>query len=216
MTIRSNPVAGHRLLPLAAILLMLGASPAAAQQDPSAMDRFLDAIGLIELPKDRINYRERAPLVVPPSQALVPPRSADDMRAVNPDWPVDHDARHRTANKKSEDERYTDPRFYEGQRLSPDEMRRGTSLRPARSPDAIRSETYDFNRLLPSQLGFKGWGSKKEEQTVFTGEPERRLLTEPPPGLRTPSTDAPYGVVSTKPGPFKRDPFDRGVDNISR
>ena len=40
------------------------------------MQKFLDGIGLIEIPKDPITYRERAPLVVPPSSALVAPRSA--------------------------------------------------------------------------------------------------------------------------------------------
>jgi hypothetical protein len=55
--------------------------------------------------------------------------------------------------------------------------------------------------LSPTQLGFKGWGSlnKTEERVVFTGEPERRALTDPPPGLRTPSQDAPYGVVADRP-----------------
>ena len=48
-------------------------------------------------------------------------------------------------------------------------------------------------RQSPAQLGFKGW-NKKEEMT-FTKEPERTSLLQPPTGYRTPSPNAPYGIV---------------------
>lgn len=173
------------------------------------MQKFMDAIGLIEIPKDPINYRERAPLVVPPSSALVTPRTGDDMKSYNPDWPTDHDAGRRAARKKSADEQYTDERFYGGVRLSPDEMKRGTRA-GTRGPAQPGVHTPDTGRLTPTELGFKGWNMKKDERVVFTGEPERQSLTEPPPGLRTPSTDAPYGIVTERPEAWKRDPFERG------
>jgi hypothetical protein len=208
MSIRLTPSV-LKAFPVAAALAVFGAGFAWAQE-PTPMQKFMDAIGVIEIPKDPINYRERAPLVVPPTQALIPPRGTDEIRAANPDWPVDHDARRRAAGKKAEQEMYTDERFYSGVRLTPDEMRRGTSRGAQRVPSQPGAENHDTNRLLPSQLGFKGWNMKKDEQVVFTGEPERRSLTEPPTGLRTPSRDAPYGVVSERPTPAKRDPFQRG------
>ena len=211
MSNRHNRTGVCLALPLVVSIFAASANPAAAQE-PSGMQKFMDAIGLIELPKDPINYRERAPLVVPPSPGLIPPRSAEDISKYNPDWPVDHDNRPGKTVDVDASKRTENP-FYSGDRLSPAEMARGRISRAAaekqRVPEAPRAEN-DSNRLSPSQLGFKGWGSKKEEQVVFTGEPERRYLTEPPPGLRTPSFDAPYGIVTERPEPKKRDPFDRG------
>jgi hypothetical protein len=209
MSNRHNPRASRGIFPLALALSVAVSAPAFAEDGATPMQKFFDAIGLIELPKDSITYRERAPLVVPPSSALVNPRNADDMKTHNPDWPTDHDAGRRKAQKKSEDEQYTDERFYDGARLSPDEMKRGTR-RNTRGPDIPGAHTPDTGRLTPTELGFKGWNKKKEDRVVFSGEPERRTLTEPPPGLRTPSTNAPYGIVTERPEPAKRDPFERG------
>lgn len=210
MSNRQDPRASRGVVPFAIALLLAASAPALAQEDATPTQKFFDAIGLIEIPKDPINYRERAPLVVPPSSALVAPRSADDMKLINPDWPTDHDAGRRAARKKSEHEQFTDQRFYGGDRLSPDEMRRGTRA-GTRGPALPGAHTPDTGRLTPTELGFKGWNMKRDDKVVFTGEPERQSLTEPPPGLRTPSTDAPYGIVTERPEPAKRDPMDRGL-----
>jgi hypothetical protein len=210
MSNRQYPRARGGAFPLVIAISLVAAAPAFADDSGATpMQKFLGAVGLIDIPKDPIVYRERAPLVVPPSPALVNPRSADDMRAHNPDWPTDHDIGRRKAQKKSEDEQFTDERFYGGVRLSPDEMKRGTRAN-TRGPALPGAHTPDTGRLTPTELGFKGWNMKKEERVVFTGEPERRSLTEPPPGLRTPSTNAPYGIVTERPEPAKRDPFERG------
>jgi hypothetical protein len=210
MSIRYISSAGRGLLPLAAALVVAVSAPAAAQE-PTAMQKFFGAIGLLELPKDPIDYRERAPLVVPPSSGLIAPRNPDDIRAVNPDWPVDHDARFGN-NRNDRSHMATDNQFYTGNPLSPDERARG---RISRQEDLRRQEAArrageqtaggelaaGKEHLGPDGLGFKGWDKKQEKRVVFTGEPERRYLTEPPPGLRTPSLNAPYGVVTTSPGP---------------
>lgn len=209
MSNRHYPRASRGVFPLVLAFSVAAAAPVWAQEGATPMQKFLDGIGLIEIPKDPITYRERAPLVVPPSSALVAPRSSDDMKALNPDWPTDHDAGRRAAQKKSEGEQFTDVRFYDGARMSPDEMKRGTR-RGTRGPGQPGPNTPDTGRLTPTELGFKGWNMKKEERVVFSGEPERQSLTEPPPGLRTPSTDAPYGIVTERPEAYKRDPFERG------
>ncbi len=216
MPTRSISTIAARCLPLTALLL-LAAVPAAAQE-PTAMQKVFGALGLIQLPPDEeIDYRERAPLVVPPSQALIAPRNPEDVRSGNPDWPIDHDTRKRKRDAVAEKE--TDAEFYggdgsvAGNPLGPVKLNRGRISREeferrdaiARRPEnqtAGQQYSEGKERLGPDGLGFRGWGSKQAPTVVFTEEPSRRLLTDPPSGLRTPSPNAPYGVV-TKSGPTK-------------
>ena len=60
-----------KLLPLAATLVAVMVAPAMAQEEeePNEISKVLGAIGLLELPKEPIDYSERSPLVVPPSRA---------------------------------------------------------------------------------------------------------------------------------------------------
>lgn len=190
-------------------------APASAQSEPTALQKFLGSIGMLDIPREQPEYRERAPLVVPPSSALVAPRSSGDIQANNPDWPVDHDSFKGKRASEIADEKRTDEEFYSGRSLRPDELNRPKKLSrqdqarrdaAAKRPEAeTAGDEYAAGRerYTPSKLGFKGWGAKKEETVVFTGEPERRTLTDPPPGLRTPSSDAPYGIVTATPGPPK-------------
>lgn len=216
MPTRSVSRNAARWLPLAVLLVCAG-SPALAQE-PSGIQKFFGALGLIQLPPDdEIDYRERAPLVVPPSQALIAPRNPEDVRSANPDWPIDHDTKKKKRDAAAEKE--TDEEFYgangslAGNPVGPSKLNRGRISREeaarrdaaARRPESqTAGQQYSDGkeRLGPEGLGFKGWGSKKEQTVLFTGEPDRRLLTDPPPGLRTPSVNAPYGVV-TKPAPAK-------------
>ena len=211
MANRSVSTNTARWLPLAAALVVASALPAAAQE-PTGMQKLFGALGLIQLPpEEEINYRERAPLVVPPSPALIQPRSADDIARNNPDWPVDHDRRSKKVD--AEAQKQADEEFYSTMPLGPDKLSRNRMSKQdwARRDSAARKSDADTagqqlsegrERLGPDGLGFKGWGSKQEEKVVFAGEPQRQLLTEPPPGLRTPSPNAPYGIVS-KSGPKK-------------
>jgi hypothetical protein len=203
------------LLPLAVALSIAGAVPAAAQE-PTALQKIFGALGILELPKDDdIVYRERPPLVVPPVPGLIAPRDPADIAKYNPDWPVDHDNRP-SIKVDPEVARKADEDFYGGRALRPSELSGG---RISRSEAARRAavkgtpQTVEESQqpLSPTQLGFKGWNVKQEDKrVVFTGEPERRLLTEPPPGLRTPSLDAPYGVVTKeRPGQKPVSIYDR-------
>jgi hypothetical protein len=177
--------------------------PTAAQSEPTALQKLLGNLGLLEIPNDNPPvYRERAPLVVPPSSELVAPRRAEDVSKYNPDWPLDHTAR--AAQRDVEGERLADEDFYSGRALLPSELRgKGRRADQPRAKGEVGTLEKSQQPLSPTQLGFRGWGAKQEEKVVFTGEPERRSLTDPPPGLQTPSRDAPYGVVSTKPAPIK-------------
>jgi hypothetical protein len=205
-----------------AFVVAFVAMPASAQSEPTGLQKFLGSIGVLEIPREQPDYRERAPLVVPPSSALIPPRNPGDISVNNPDWPVDHESFRGRRASEIADEARTDEEFYSGRSLRPNELNRPAKLSKqeqekrdayARRPEAeTAGDEYAARREVysPSKLGFKGWGSKREESVVFTGEPERRLLTDPPPGLRTPSSDAPYGIVTATPGPPKpRSIYDR-------
>ena len=201
-------------MPLAAAVLWTVAAPASAQQteEPSTLQLLLSKMGILDIPEGPpIDYRERAPLVVPPSSQLITPRGVDDINKVNPEWPRDPDiARQRAAAAASQSGFWgkRDESLY-GERLSPDEIKRGTLKRGS---DKSRPEfttggeelAMGKERYTPEQLGFKGWFVKQPEKSVeFTGEPERRTLTEPPSGYRTPSPNAPYGVIDRKKEEYK-------------
>lgn len=188
------------MLPIVGLLATTGATAFAQSDEPSGMSQFLGYLGLIELPKDPIEYRERAPLVVPPSVALVPPQQ-QTINQINPDFPVDHDARRAKANRiDSAEQARQDDIFYNNRKLSAEEMTRKRPRDRNAGPGPATDENFhnlDKSRMTPSQLGFKGWNNKAEENTVvFAGEPERGSLIDPPPGYRTPSPNAPYGVVT--------------------
>lgn len=67
---------------------------------------------------------------------------------------------------------------------------------------------FNFDTLL---------GRNKEEYGTFVSEPPRADLTQPPPGYRTPSPAAPYGVGKQKWLPTAINPMDtpamRGREN---
>jgi hypothetical protein len=217
-----------KLLSLAALCLcaIAIASPAQAQNDegPSELQKFLGAAGLLDLPKDPIDYQERSPLVVPPSAELPPPRNVGDVTKLNPEWPVDPDwnrAREAkippTITPEERRSNYYPGGYYPGATvIKTEDMSRVNPARPAKKNSKDPAGGYDTageeaingaERYKPSQLGFSGWGKKNSE--TFKGEPERTLLTEPPAGYRTPSPNAPYGVVENKPAANKSSVLDR-------
>jgi hypothetical protein len=208
-----------KFLPLVALCVAAMALPAAAQQDegPSEVQKLLGAAGILDLPKDPIDYQERSPLVVPPSAVLPPPRNSDDISKLNPEWPTDPDwkiAREgKTKSKISPEERRGN--FYPwGSNVKVEDMSRNPARAAKKKDDGSGGYTTageeakaGADRYSPSQLGFAGWG--KKDSVSYTGEPDRGLLTEPPPGYRVPSPNAPYGVVEEKSKYGKTSIFDR-------
>lgn len=210
-----------KFLPLVALCAAAMALPAAAQENegPSEVQKLLGAAGLLDLPKDPIEYQERSPLVVPPSAVLPPPRNAGDIAKLNPEWPSDPDWKQiregKTQSKISPEERRGN--FYPwGSNVKVEDMSRVNPARPEKKKGNDPSGGYTTageeakagaERYSPSQLGFLGFG--KKDSVSFTGEPERSVLTEPPSGYRTPSPNAPYGVVEEKSKYGKTSIFDR-------
>jgi len=200
-----------RLIPLIGTLSIFAAAPVTAQEEPTDLQKILGAAGIISLPKDPIDYQERSPLVVPPSAQLPPPQSPDDVRRLNPEWPVDHDlkrARAAAADEKTPATIRNEP-FYGGRALRPDEISRAKPAKGTGSSDTAGGEANrGEERYSPEKLGFKGWGQKQSFEP-FKGEPDRTSLLEPPPGYRTPSPNAPYGVVEEQKSTSRSSVFDR-------
>lgn len=184
---------------LAAIVLW-GAAPAAAQED-NFTENLFTSLGLMPPPQAEIEYRERAPLVVPPTgDVLPPPRDGSEM-ASNPAWPKDPDV----AARKKAVEDAKKPVFASDRQntraLTPSEVvtgrRAGANLHT--TPVASGAPARD-NWIQPRNLEFFGWGnSQTKAPLAFDGEPERQALSEPPPGYQTPAPGAAYGVVAERP-----------------
>jgi hypothetical protein len=210
-----------KFLPLVALCAAAMALPAAAQENegPSEVQKLLGAAGLLDLPKDPIEYQERSPLVVPPSAVLPPPRNVGDISKLNPEWPSDPDwrrARDGAAQSKISPEERRGNFYPWGSNVKVEDMSRVNPARPEKKKGNDPSGGYatageeakaGAERYSPSQLGFFGLG--KKDSVSFTGEPERSVLTEPPSGYRTPSPNAPYGVVEEKSKYGKTSIFDR-------
>jgi hypothetical protein len=191
-------LAGAVVLTLA---LGVGAGPAfAADDDDDTFDtkifrKFLSGLGLQRDGESNIDYHERSPLVVPPTRTLPAPQSTATAVTNDPAWPKDRDvARKKTVKKKAAIPSEED----DMRQLRPDEMR-GTASRGRGNAEAPGVQGPRPEQLTPSQLGHSGFslgsvfGGRDGKVVQFTGEPARTTLTEPPVGLRTPSSKYPYG-----------------------
>ncbi|QTL03085.1 hypothetical protein J5J86_20365 [Aquabacter sp. L1I39] len=204
--------AGVKFLPavmLAAGLCVPGAS--ARAQDGDFFQNILATLGVVEGEKPDIQYRERAPLVVPPGTAassLPPPK--EGAAVTNPNWPKDYDLQRAQAAKADDKTplRRDDP----GNPLLPSQLN-NPKFKPLASNRVTEPNTGRArDELMPSELGFKGWNmgalnGPQDKPLVFTGEPTREALTQPPPGYQTPAPNAPYGTVEKKEEPFKLPSF---------
>jgi len=150
-----------------------------------------------------IQYRERAPLVVPPTRNLPPPQDASSV-AANPAWPKDPDVKQRKIDAiKAKKPQLTaaEAQIADGRAIPRDELDRPGKV-AAGSVGGSSTPEEGARPLKPSELGGSKsiWGSmfssfsKEGETATFTGEPTRSSLTEPPPGYQTPSPNQPYGV----------------------
>ncbi len=169
--------------------------------------------------KDSIDYRERAPLVVPPTMNLAPPEQA---KIDNPAWPKDASIQERKKRRAAAKQPRRDPEL-DARPLTPAELNPNGIGRPGAGPAASASDNAEFEgqrKLKPNELGYKGGlfdsifrDTSKPESAVFTGEPARSALTDPPPGYMTPSPSHPYGLGVKKeaPKPYKLE--DRGTGN---
>lgn len=189
--------------------------------DVKIMRKVMRGLGLKRGDEESIDYRERSPLVVPPSTELPPP--ADPTLAErDPAWPQDPDvtrARQAAKRQKKVIDWSDDARA-----LRPDELNRGIP-RAAPAPGQAVAKTAEESQRVsnPRELGFNGFGNlrslfgftPKEETSNFVDEPKRTELTQPPPGYLTPSPTQPYGTSKADEKPKAADPMEQAVGNAA-
>jgi hypothetical protein len=184
--------------------------------DRKILNDLMRSFGLKNGNESTIEYRERSPLVIPPSKTLPPPEQAGAGRSAA--WPVDPDVkRKKEVAAKKKDRKGYDP-DYEGRNLTPSELNPpgvGRSAGRAGTPDSMGNEG---SSMRPSELGYFGGlfssfgGKDKEEVATFDKEPPRTSLTAPPSGYQTPSAAQPYGL-SKKDPKLTVTPYDPAVGN---
>ena len=203
--------------------LIMGA-PVQAQQDDSVENSTIKdmeqrvwgtivrGLGLRDPNAPAIDYRERSPLVVPPSRELPAPQARPKPRDAA--WPNDPDAakaaKSNAAKRKTVGNSATAIES-SGRPISPAELDPPGAARGQTTADSGRSNApasgAEGAPVAPSELGyfgglftkkawgFGGFGGYTDETGTFTNEPPRTQLTEPPPGYQTPSQAQPYGVT---------------------
>jgi hypothetical protein len=167
--------------------------------------------------KPGIEYRERSPLVIPPSRDLPAPDGGKTVEATA-SWPRDPDQRKRAASGRAAPA--IDGERSSARHLRPDELRRGAAASASRDnrPHATQSDNDQGRPLRPAEYGetrslLNFFASKPPEAEAFQGEPARARMTDPPAGYRTPAPSQPYQAPKETPGswfkPFNI--FDRGT-----
>jgi hypothetical protein len=169
----------------AGALVLAGLSGASAQEEGVAVKSLLGAIGII--PKDRpaINYRERAPLVLPPKMELRAPveQGAIESRVAN--WPKDPDvaaARAEAIEARTPETQRQAYKLNKADRLSIDEVRAGRRVGAdvATIDPASRDNRSDKSRMSPDELrAFSNNSTAKLDPNGL----DRRYLSDPPQGL---------------------------------
>jgi hypothetical protein len=219
------------------LIVLATCAPGSARAEDDADENFISrferrvwggivrGLGFRSADDPTIEYRERSPLVVPPSRDLPAPQANTVRR--NPAWPVDPDA------KRAKDRADAKRRVAAGN-PNYEVDRGGTNLTPAELNPQVPQTTGSTTAagapvnepsgkpILPSQLGYTGglfswmgfgFGRQREEVGTFTAEPPRTDLTAPPQGYQTPSPAQPYGV-SPRREPTVVKPADPAVGNL--
>jgi len=186
---------------------LAAAGPAAALDDDGHQGLFqtftgilnsgLGLTGLTTGPeRPPIEYRDRAPLVVPPSKELQAPLPPIEQR--NAAWPRDFDAE-RVRRNQTEARRLTERDELGNEIVSARQLR--DTGRLARNPgrDPVAEECGVNDPLAQACNVPQMWNILRNArrtdgpQDMTPGvEPPRQALTDPPPGFRIPSQRAEY------------------------
>jgi hypothetical protein len=175
------------------LLAAAGLSPDAARAQDTGGDGTLFGSMLKGLGiggENNIEYRERPPLVVPPTRDLPPPQAASAAR--NPNWPVD--PKTGDVPKKGNQVRDLD-RLPVPQRPAVPSVAIATPATPsAGGPDQTPAPP-------PSEPGFFGklFSSSDVPANAVIPVPTRKTLTEPPLDYESPSTTQPYAAGPATP-----------------
>jgi hypothetical protein len=169
----------------------LACAGGAAAQEGMFMKDLLGTMGIIPKERPPIEYRERAPLVLPPKMELREPADSRAVQAAHPQWPNDPDvlaARRREADARTPVTQTERRRLEQNPTLSIHEIRQGR--RPgAEIPTApvVRRGDNARDALLVSPDELRAVKSKDDAALSSLEEPDRGSLTEPPSGFRKPT-----------------------------
>jgi hypothetical protein len=174
-------------------LLAVGSiAPGAARAEDSYFSSMLKSLGLES--DNQIEYRERPPLVVPPSRDLPPPQTSATAR--DPNWPAQAGGK----PKKGTQVRDLD-------RIPVAPRPADPSVAGASAPNAYPS-TSDATAAIPQpqpvqSSSFFGriFSSSDKPVGPMMPAPARKSLTEPPPDYESPSPSQPYGAASPSAPP---------------
>jgi len=200
----------------ALLALPVAASAQQAQDDEDTFEQkiiknILGGMG-VDVGRAGIDYRERSPLVIPPTRDLPPPQAAGTV-ATNPAWP--REPERKVTVRKTKNIRATADDPGSESALTPDELRQGINPRAPRVTDPSQTtgsvEEANVGRpMSPAQLNNKGifnWdalmGKHLNESAKFETEPTRNALTQPPVGYQTPSPNYPYATGTDKGNGWK-------------
>jgi len=205
-----GPAAASLLVLAASTFAMLGSSaPAAAEDSSNPLNSMLGLFNVKpEKEADAIDYRPRAPLVVPPTRDLPEPKEA----VRDPAWPKDADANAR--RRAGLDSRRPAPGAASSTNAEPpSNQSQAKAAVPAAQPDEHEGECL-LNDTGPRSCFQAPW---KFLQVTFGGgssdpakpgvEPARKVLTEPPVGYRAAtivptSSDGKTSSDAQPQGPF--------------
>lgn len=216
----TNP--SKRLTWMAAVVLGLSvltlAAPATAQ-DGLLMRNIFGKLGILPEEKDPIEYRERPGLVVPKELDKLRQPENPDARARNSQWPVDPDVVEREQERKRRNASIITPSKLdasEGGRLSVQDMARGRSARGAQIGEPATPPGNEKGAIRMSVQEMTADRYRTSVPTYAAGtEPPRQFLTDPPKGLRVPSSGAAYTRPTTEApneDDFRRPNAQRRVD----
>jgi hypothetical protein len=201
----------HRLGLAAAVVTLLsvsgfsGATPAWAEEDTNMFNSVLGFVGMqFDKEQDSIDYRARAPIVVPPGTDLPPPKEAVRSSA----WPKDPDIA--AERRAALDSRRPAPQLTPNSRveMSQTELQQGRGPLPSDGPpDECQAGAGTPLCLYTPWKVLKSVVTGFHSDTVQPGpEPPRKYLTEPPVGYRQATGVAKATIDAPKDQPDAADP----------
>jgi hypothetical protein len=183
------------------LVMTVGAARAQEDEDDDKtfeekiIEGIMAGIGGTNMDNRGIDYRERSPLVVPPSRALPAPQAPGTGKAAN--WPVDPDLKRKqeAAERRKRGEGRFDYDTFVATETPAQLNAPGPGPAKPATPGAGGGNIEAA--VPPSELGspgFFGLFKRNDPPPAFTTEKPRKSLTEPPPGYQTPSAQQPYGT----------------------
>jgi hypothetical protein len=183
--------------------LLLATTPAFAQEGV-LFQNLVKGLGLFGTDKEDIEYKQRAPLVVPPSSALPRPQEPGATRTAA--WPDDPDVARRKAERDSANVLFSTTEAYRANTrplMSQEELRRGRVTGGSNGPAGVVEDHNNYNnQIAPIRIG-REMAARKQNTDVsnlaYGSEPRRQYLHEPPSGYRRPAGTAPLGPGQSGP-----------------